>query len=73
MRWASLTTTSRYPEGWELYHMTADPVECNDLAARHPDVVRRLAAEWDAWARRASVDRWPGPPLTNRGEAARAK
>jgi arylsulfatase A-like enzyme len=64
---------SRYPDGWELYDMTADRVERNDLAARHPDVVRKLAAEWDAWAQRANVDRWPGPRLTNWGDAARAK
>jgi arylsulfatase len=64
---------SRYPDGWELYDMTADRVERNDLAARHPDVVRKLAAEWDAWAQRANVDRWPGPRLTDWGDAARAK
>ena len=28
---------SRYPDGWELYDMTADRVEHNDLARRHPD------------------------------------
>jgi arylsulfatase len=64
---------SRYPEGWELYDMTADRVERNDLAARHPDVVRKLAAEWDAWAERAKVDRWPGPRLTNWGDASQAR
>src|SRR6187431_2216101 len=29
---------SRYLDGWELYDMTADRVERNDLARRHPDV-----------------------------------
>ncbi|MGB2712715.1 MAG: arylsulfatase [Vicinamibacterales bacterium] len=64
---------SRYPDGWELYDMIADRVERNDLAARHPDVVRKLASEWEAWARRANVDRWPGPPLTNWGDPAPKK
>jgi arylsulfatase len=64
---------SRYPDGWELYDMTADRVERNDLAARHPDVVRKLAAEWEAWAQRANVDRWPGPRLTNWGDPVPAK
>jgi arylsulfatase A-like enzyme len=64
---------SRYPDGWELYDMTADRVERNDLAARHPDVVRKLAAEWEAWAQRANVDRWPGPRLTNWGDPVLAK
>jgi arylsulfatase A-like enzyme len=64
---------SRYPDGWELYDMTADRVERNDVAARHPDVVRKLAAEWEAWAQRANVDRWPGPRLTSWGDPVLAK
>jgi arylsulfatase len=61
---------SRYPDGWELYDMTADRAEGTDLAARHPDVVKKLGAEWDAWAQRTNVDRWPGPRLTNWGDPA---
>ena len=52
---------STYPKGWELYDMAADRVERNDLAASRPDLVRTLAAEWDAWAKRANVDPWAGP------------
>jgi arylsulfatase A-like enzyme len=61
---------SRYPEGWELYDMTADRVERNDLAGRHPDIVKRLATAWEAWAKRASVDRWSGPRRRNWGDEA---
>ena len=64
---------SRYPDGWELYDMAADRVEHNDLARRHPDVVRKLASDWEAWAQRANVDRWPGPRLTNWGDPTPAK
>ena len=64
---------SRYPDGWELYDMTADRVEHNELARRHPDVVRKLASDWEAWAQRANVDRWPGPRLTNWGDPTPAK
>jgi arylsulfatase A-like enzyme len=64
---------SRYPDGWELYDMTADRVEHNDLARRHPDLVRKLASDWEAWAQRANVDRWPGPRLTNWGDPTPAK
>jgi arylsulfatase A-like enzyme len=64
---------SRYPDGWELYDMAADRVERNDLARRHPDVVRKLASDWEAWAQRANVDRWPGPRLTNWGDPTPAK
>jgi arylsulfatase len=52
---------STYPNAWELYDMSADRVESNDRAASHPDIVKTLAAEWDAWAKRANVDSWDGP------------
>jgi arylsulfatase len=51
---------STYPNEWELYDMAADRVERNNLAASRPDVVNALAAEWDAWAKRANVDPWTG-------------
>jgi arylsulfatase A-like enzyme len=40
---------------WELYDMQADRTELNDLAERHPERVKELAAKWDAWAARANV------------------
>ena len=52
---------STYPDGWELYDLAADRVERRDLAAQHPDIVKRLATEWNAWAERAHVDPWSGP------------
>jgi arylsulfatase A-like enzyme len=61
---------STYPRGWELYDMTADRVERNDLAARRPDLVKALAAAWDAWAARTHVDPWPGPPRLPWGDDA---
>ena len=61
---------SAYPKDWELYDMTADRVERNDLAASRPDLVRTLAAAWDAWAARANVDPWTGPPRLPWGDDA---
>lgn len=40
---------------WELYDLDADRSESHDLATRHPDRVRRMAADWDTWAARARV------------------
>lgn len=40
---------------WELYDISVDRGEVNDLASRHPEIVRELAAKWDAWAARARV------------------
>jgi arylsulfatase A-like enzyme len=61
---------SEYPKPWELYDMIADRVERDDLAARRPDLVKSLAAAWDAWAARANVDSWPGPARLPWGDDA---
>ena len=73
VRSGSWKRVSRYPGGWELYDIAADRVERNDLAGKHPDIVRKLEAEWEAWAQRTNVDRWPGPRLTNWGDPLPAK
>ncbi len=44
------------------------PHRAHDLAPRHPDVVKELAAAWEAWAKRANVNRWTGPPRANWGD-----
>jgi len=62
---------SVYPNDWELYDLAADRVERNDLAASRPDLVKTLAAEWEAWARRANVDPWTGPRRLPWGDDAR--
>jgi len=40
---------------WELYDLEADRTEQNDVAAAHPDVVKRLNDKWYAWAERCDV------------------
>lgn len=40
---------------WELYDLDADRSESNDLAARQPARVQRMAGQWEAWATRAHV------------------
>ncbi len=40
---------------WELYDMEADRTEHNDLAEKHPDIVRKLNDKWYAWAERCNV------------------
>jgi arylsulfatase len=34
------------PLPWELYDLSVDPGETNDLATTHPDVLSDLVAEW---------------------------
>jgi len=48
---------------WELYDLEADRTETNDLAARHPERVRTMAAAWEGWAQRTKPKGFdPGPP-----------
>lgn len=52
-KWKLVATSEQGP--WELYDMTTDRGEMNDLASEHPDVVKDLAVQWDAYADRARV------------------
>jgi arylsulfatase len=61
---------SMFPGEWELYDIAADRVERNNVAAQHPDVVKTLSAEWDAWAKRTNVDPWQGPARAPWGDNA---
>ena len=55
------------PEGaWELYDIDADRSELHNLAAAQPARVRRMAAQWEQWARDNKVLPWiwnPAYPL----------
>jgi len=45
----SLVNVKNRPDAWELYDIAADPGEQTDMAKEHPDVVKELAATYDAW------------------------
>ena len=40
---------------WELYDLTKDRTEMNDLAAKHPEKVKAMAAQYEAWAKERGV------------------
>jgi arylsulfatase len=52
----SLVNVRNSPDAWELYDIAADPGEQTDVAKIHPDVVKHLAAEYDAWWRGVQPD-----------------
>jgi arylsulfatase len=55
--------TALYPTGqWELYDIEADRTEQNNLATKHPDLVKRMAAQWVAWAKDNHVIPWIWKP-----------
>jgi hypothetical protein len=41
----------------ELYDFAKDPFDRQDVSGQHPDVVRELSAELDAWKRQAVAQR----------------
>ena len=40
---------------WELYNLHNDPTETQNLASEKPDIAKRLAGQWEAWAKRVEV------------------
>ena len=45
----------KYPGPWELYDMDLDRTEMHDLATQHPERVREMAGQYEAWAQRCGV------------------
>lgn len=56
---------------WELYDLENDRIEQNNLARQNPDLVKKLAAEYNAWAARCGVIEFA--KITNDGKAGAAK
>jgi len=52
-------------EPWELYDFDHDRSELHNRAGQHPEIVARLAEEWDLWATRCFVRRSNSPVSTN--------
>lgn len=48
----------KHPGDWELFDMEADRTEMHDLATGQPELVKELAAKWQAWADRVGVIDW---------------
>ncbi|MGZ4728968.1 MAG: arylsulfatase [Acidimicrobiales bacterium] len=49
-------------EDWELYHLEADPAECHDVAAEHPDRLAELRELW--WS---EAERYGALPIAGSG------
>ena len=44
---------------WELYDLEQDRSEMHDLAAREPERLKKMVADWEAFARRTKAIPWP--------------
>ena len=59
-RWKLVTDNDRSePILWELYDLTNDRSETNDVAAEHPEIVAALSAEWGRFANRVNAKPFP--------------
>ncbi|MFG0335592.1 MAG: sulfatase, partial [Maioricimonas sp. JB049] len=51
VRWQDWRLYRKYDKDrWQLFDLTSDPREENDVAAEHPEIVRQLAARHAEWA-----------------------
>ncbi len=50
VRWKDWRLYKKYEQDpWQLFDLKSDPREERDIAAKHPDVVRQMAAQHAAW------------------------
>lgn len=49
---------AQFRKPWRLHDMWTDRVELHDLAASRPDLVSKMARQWDEWASASFVDPW---------------
>jgi arylsulfatase A-like enzyme len=55
-KWKAVST---YPANkWELYDLSIDRTESNNLVTQHPDVLRKLESQYQAWANENAVTEW---------------
>lgn len=40
---------------WQLYNMETDRTELVNLSDQEPDLVQRLAGQWEEWAKRTGA------------------
>ena len=69
-KWKLVTDNDRSePIVWELYDLTNDRSETNNVAVKHPEIIAGLSAEWNRFADRAKVKPFPetrnGPKVTS--------
>jgi arylsulfatase len=59
VRVADWKLVAKHGGPWELYDISKDRIEAQDLAPLLSDKVKELAAKYEAWAKRAKVEPWP--------------
>jgi arylsulfatase len=57
--WKLVTSDDRKPDRWELYDLTEDRSESDDLSGGHPQRVEQMKDQWQEWAENSDVLPWP--------------
>jgi arylsulfatase len=52
---------AKHNKDWELYDLSKDRIEANDLSKVQPEIVARMARMYEAYAQRTNVAPWPLP------------
>ena len=55
VRKGDLKLVAKENQPWELYDISNDRGEQNNLAEKQPEIVVAMSADWDVWAERANV------------------
>lgn len=55
VRWGDWKIACEQNKPWELYHISEDRAELNNLASKYPERVEELKKMWNEWAVRAHV------------------
>lgn len=45
---------------WELYNLNEDRSEMHNVAVQYPERVKKMSADYEAWAKRCMVEPYPG-------------
>jgi len=62
VRWGKWKLVAKNRRPWELYNMEYDRSELHDLSSQYPQIVEKLRAAYQTWARRCGVRPWPVHP-----------
>ena len=57
--WKLVTSYDRDEEAWELYNLTEDRSESEDLSGQYPKIAQRLKEKWRQWAEETHVLPYP--------------
>ena len=57
--WKLVTANDRDENKWELYNLSIDRSETENLIAQYPDIAEKLREKWNKWAQKSNVTPYP--------------